>query len=447
MLGIALPVYNGAKFLDATINSVLRQSFKDWKMVLVDNNSSDDTEVVAAKWAARDARIRVIKQPKTVDIFKNWTTAFDQTPGEMFTFIAADDPLPSEDFFARAVDALRSDLDLAVVVPWFQLITEFGDILEELRHEDWGSQPWIDVEPRFFSEYCYPRRYYAAYGVFRRSRLPIEELQGVVWRGKVYSTGCEISFLAAVALQGRVKVLPATFRYHRVHRHSTAQIDLGAQRSDSRLRRRIKWTRRWRLLCLALKTDREGIRRVSRCLYALSNIFPVHQVRALPNLVKKVILSLFSRIGFRLIPVVPAPATHRHLEFWKRAGGELLSRGWGTYTRRFILAEGLVVGETTSESIESLRMEGPILEWSALGDSASTSVHVIWVHESGWARVDQIPDSILRSAKLVLGIVRFGDRQGAHPGFAMSWAVAAGFRVDAWWPIEESWLVAFCRDR
>ncbi len=56
-LSILLPVYNGARYLDAQIDSVVAQSFADFELLIQDDGSSDGTADIARSWAARDPRI------------------------------------------------------------------------------------------------------------------------------------------------------------------------------------------------------------------------------------------------------------------------------------------------------------------------------------------------------------------------------------------------------
>ena len=55
-----MAVRNGGALLDRSIASISRQTFVDWEMVIVDDASTDGSEKLAAQWAARDTRIRVL---------------------------------------------------------------------------------------------------------------------------------------------------------------------------------------------------------------------------------------------------------------------------------------------------------------------------------------------------------------------------------------------------
>jgi glycosyltransferase involved in cell wall biosynthesis len=62
-LSIIIPIYNGARFLKDTLDSVLKQSFESYELILVDDGSTDDTGAICDSYAQKDNRIKVIHQP------------------------------------------------------------------------------------------------------------------------------------------------------------------------------------------------------------------------------------------------------------------------------------------------------------------------------------------------------------------------------------------------
>lgn len=57
---VLLPVYNGEAFLEEAVNSVLRQSFRDFELLIMDDGSTDNTLSVAGRF--KDPRIRLEKR-------------------------------------------------------------------------------------------------------------------------------------------------------------------------------------------------------------------------------------------------------------------------------------------------------------------------------------------------------------------------------------------------
>lgn len=64
-VSVLMPVYNGARFLESAVRSVLGQTFVDFELVAVDDGSTDETPRLLAELAAGDGRIRVFRQENT----------------------------------------------------------------------------------------------------------------------------------------------------------------------------------------------------------------------------------------------------------------------------------------------------------------------------------------------------------------------------------------------
>lgn len=63
-IAIIIPVYNRAKLLPETLNSIMMQTFTDWECILVDDRSTDDSFAVMEAYQKKDDRIKVYRRPK-----------------------------------------------------------------------------------------------------------------------------------------------------------------------------------------------------------------------------------------------------------------------------------------------------------------------------------------------------------------------------------------------
>ena len=64
LVSIITPLYNASNWLEATVNSVLSQTVKDWEMIIVDDCSSDNSYELACKLSEQDKRIKVFQLKK-----------------------------------------------------------------------------------------------------------------------------------------------------------------------------------------------------------------------------------------------------------------------------------------------------------------------------------------------------------------------------------------------
>lgn len=87
---IILPVYNVEKFLDRCIQSIQKQNFTDYEIILVDDGSKDDSPRICDEWAKRDARIHVIhKMNAGLGLARN--TGLEAAKGKYILFVDSDD--------------------------------------------------------------------------------------------------------------------------------------------------------------------------------------------------------------------------------------------------------------------------------------------------------------------------------------------------------------------
>ena len=93
---IAIPVFNGEKYLKEAIDSVLAQSRQPDEILVVNNNSSDNTLKICQYY---EPRIIVVSHPETLSMADNWTSCFQEAKSEFVMICHADDEL-----FPKAVE-------------------------------------------------------------------------------------------------------------------------------------------------------------------------------------------------------------------------------------------------------------------------------------------------------------------------------------------------------
>jgi glycosyltransferase involved in cell wall biosynthesis len=107
-----VPSFNAAPYLGAAIESVLRQSFEDFELVISDDASDDATPEVCA--AFTDSRLRVVRSEQRLGQAGNWNRCVELATGEYVILLHADDELEPE-YLARAVGTLDDHHDVGLV--------------------------------------------------------------------------------------------------------------------------------------------------------------------------------------------------------------------------------------------------------------------------------------------------------------------------------------------
>ena len=92
LISIIMPVYNAGVLLHTAVESVLRQSFADFELLLVDDGSTDGSAALAHELAKKDGRIRVLEQPNA-GICAARNLGLQYCRGQWFTFCDDDDTM------------------------------------------------------------------------------------------------------------------------------------------------------------------------------------------------------------------------------------------------------------------------------------------------------------------------------------------------------------------
>jgi len=217
---LALPVRNGAAYLPAAIPAYLSQSFADFELLISDNASTDATEQICREFAARDPRIRYIRQESNIGMIPNFEAVRSAGRGDYFRWGSVDDEI-GPGYLAACVAALDADPEVVLAQGRCYDIDEHGAVLVE--------QPPLDTagpDPR--------RRLQGLLGLHESL-----DLYGVIRadalrtvRAMPTHPECDRVILAGLALRGRfVQVTDAAFR-RRVHAAQT----MGVRRTSERVR-------------------------------------------------------------------------------------------------------------------------------------------------------------------------------------------------------------------
>ncbi|MFO1038563.1 MAG: glycosyltransferase family 2 protein [Geminicoccaceae bacterium] len=107
LVSVGIPVYNGENYLEEAIRSVLAQTLDDLELVICDNASSDRTEEICRDYAAKDPRVRALRNPQNLGAIPNYNRVFDESRGRYFKWLAHDDRIKPT-YLAATVAALEA---------------------------------------------------------------------------------------------------------------------------------------------------------------------------------------------------------------------------------------------------------------------------------------------------------------------------------------------------
>ena len=126
---VVLPVYNGEAYLEEAIKSILNQTYKDFELIIVDDNSSDNTALISKKFTSEHANVIYVKNEQNLKLPGALNKGFSLASGDYYTWIS-DDNVHLPNMLSRLVEELQADPSVGLVYSDFEVINEKGDIID-----------------------------------------------------------------------------------------------------------------------------------------------------------------------------------------------------------------------------------------------------------------------------------------------------------------------------
>jgi glycosyltransferase involved in cell wall biosynthesis len=125
-VSVIMAAYNVEPYLTAAMQSVRRQTFRDFELIVIDDGSTDQSYELALKNAAGDPRVRVLQKPNG-GISSARNVGLRASSGELIAFLDSDD-MWDPPFLQAQVDVLAShpEIDLVSGNAWFLRGTAMG---------------------------------------------------------------------------------------------------------------------------------------------------------------------------------------------------------------------------------------------------------------------------------------------------------------------------------
>lgn len=109
LISIGMPVFNGELTIRGAIDSVLNQNYKNFELIISNNQSTDLTHSICQEYAASDRRVKYIRQSVNIGSALNFKYVLEKAVGKYFIWAAADD-FRSSDFLEENVGFLEFNL-------------------------------------------------------------------------------------------------------------------------------------------------------------------------------------------------------------------------------------------------------------------------------------------------------------------------------------------------
>ncbi len=133
LVTIVVPIYNVEHFLDKCVSSIVKQTYKNLEIILVDDGSPDNCPAICDEWSQKDARIRVIhKANQGLGMARN--TGIEHAKGKYILFFDSDDYINT----SLVEKCMSANANNNADVIWYSMsdVTENGEVLSSAKSDN-----------------------------------------------------------------------------------------------------------------------------------------------------------------------------------------------------------------------------------------------------------------------------------------------------------------------
>lgn len=124
IISVVMPVRNGERYIRNALDSLKRQTFRDFETIIINDDSSDNTVPIIVSY--KDKSIRLIHNNSQLGLAKTRQKGIEHVKGQYVAFLDSDD-IAMQDRLSRQVDFLEKHGDISLVGSWVSIIDEDGE--------------------------------------------------------------------------------------------------------------------------------------------------------------------------------------------------------------------------------------------------------------------------------------------------------------------------------
>ena len=115
---------NRVGFISKAIKSAQKQGFSDWELIVLDDDSNDDTGAIIEAYKAKDSRIKYYKNSPALGISKNRNLGLSKATGKYIAVLDSDDKWIDKDKLQKQFDFLENNPDYVLIGSNIKIIDE-----------------------------------------------------------------------------------------------------------------------------------------------------------------------------------------------------------------------------------------------------------------------------------------------------------------------------------
>ena len=173
MISVVLPTYNGEQHIGASVRSILKQTYADFELIIVDDCSTDNTGNILQALASEDSRIKIIHNMINQKLPKSLNIGFENATGTYYTW-TSDDNIYHNDAFEKMMKEFENNQEIDIVYALYNHINDDGEIIGQVTEEQCRVSCMYHHDP-IGACFLYKRQVHEKLGGYDANRFLIED--------------------------------------------------------------------------------------------------------------------------------------------------------------------------------------------------------------------------------------------------------------------------------
>ena len=148
-ISVIMPVYNKARYIEKTVNSILSQTYKDFEVIIVDDGSNDGSELICDKFEQMDSRVKVF-HIENGGVSNARNIGIENAKGDYIQFIDSDDYI-SENMLYDLCQIIQNYTP-DIIISGVKKVNHMGDEIIEVLPSMSGNKDKYSMMKNFAEE-------------------------------------------------------------------------------------------------------------------------------------------------------------------------------------------------------------------------------------------------------------------------------------------------------
>ena len=174
LISVIVPIYNSEKYLEECLDSIIRQTYKNLEILLIDDGSPDNSIDICKRYEKLDSRIKTISQ-ENQGLSSARNTGIDNAHGEYYVFIDADDEMMDTMVEELYNNLIKYDADISICDFFVNRFMEEDNVFEQVEEEEVRVFEGHGKNSKIFDDYLFQVQWDKLFRkkVFRKLRYPL----------------------------------------------------------------------------------------------------------------------------------------------------------------------------------------------------------------------------------------------------------------------------------